>query len=245
MDNVIYHDLPFSADLIQKVYALFFDLLDSYPQMLLFVKTKREEVFNKTKKVVPSINNYIRCGKVVPFIDDGDTNLPYKPACIALASDLVIGFGISTAATESQFAGVPSFHFDLARTTNNQFARDGLGRVVFQTVESMREAIKRQLNPRTALSCETIDRFYKTLDPFRDGRAAERTGTYLKWLLDGFKVGLSRDAAMANAAEHYRSEWGCDKIISTAHADPQLKSHKEGLTAMAIDTDEERIQQCH
>src|SRR3989338_7781083 len=46
------------------------------------------------------------------------------------------------------------------------------------------------------------------LDPFRDGRAAERMGTYLTWLLEGFKGGLRRETVMADAAERYRAIWG-------------------------------------
>jgi hypothetical protein len=245
MDNSFYQDVAYSAETIQTVYKLFFDIIDSYPQVIFFVKTKRAEVFNKARKLVPAINNYIRHDKLVPFINDPDTNQPYKPACVALASDLVIGLGISSAATESQFAGVPSFHFDLASTANNQFARKGLGTVVFQSVKSMRKAIERQINRETALSFEKIDRCYNDLDPFRDGRAAERIGTYLKWLLDGFTAGLSSEAAMANAAERYCSEWGYDKIISTPHANLQLKSHEEGLTGITIDAYKQRIQRCH
>ena len=50
------------------------------------------------------------------------------------------------------------------------------------------------------------------LDPFRAGRAAERMGNYVDWLLDGFRAGLDRDSVMANAAERYCAAWGEDKI---------------------------------
>ena len=50
------------------------------------------------------------------------------------------------------------------------------------------------------------------LDPFRDGRAAERMGTYLTWLLEGFKAGLKRETVMADAAQRYAELWGADKI---------------------------------
>jgi hypothetical protein len=214
MDNNFYHDIAWSVETIQEIYELFFNIIDSHQRVILFVKTKRAEIFNKTRKVVPTIDNYIRCGKIVPFINDADTNRPYKPACVALASDLVIGLGINTAATESQFAGVPSFHFDLSKTENNQFAKNGLGTIVFQSVESMREAIIRQMSPETAIPYKIIDHCYHDLDPFRDGRAAERIGAYLKWLLDGFNAGFSRENAMIDAAERYCSEWGHDKIVS-------------------------------
>jgi hypothetical protein len=49
-------------------------------------------------------------------------------------------------------------------------------------------------------------------DSFRDGKAAQRIGTYLKWLLEGFKAGLARDTVMADAAERYCKIWGKDKV---------------------------------
>ena len=50
------------------------------------------------------------------------------------------------------------------------------------------------------------------LDPFRDGRATERLGTYIQWLIEGFNDGLKRDAAMAAATERHRALWGQDKM---------------------------------
>jgi hypothetical protein len=214
MDNVFSQDIPYSAETMKKAYGMFFDIIDAHENVVIFVKAKRDKYFNKTRRIVPAIDKHINRGKVVPFINDPNTNQPYKPASIALASDLVIGIGISTAATESQFAGVPSFHFDLSKTQNNQFAKDGLGTIVFQSVESMREAIEKQINPNTALPYEIIDHSYRDLDPFRDGWAAFRIGNYLSWLWDGFNAGLGRENALNNAAKRYSSAWGQDKIIS-------------------------------
>ena len=53
------------------------------------------------------------------------------------------------------------------------------------------------------------------LDPFRDGLAAYRMGTYLKWLVDGFDNGLDREVIMLNAASKYKKLWGKDKVISS------------------------------
>ena len=50
------------------------------------------------------------------------------------------------------------------------------------------------------------------MDPFRDGRAAERMGTYIQWLLEGFHRGDDRERVMAQAAERYAARWGRDKI---------------------------------
>jgi hypothetical protein len=52
------------------------------------------------------------------------------------------------------------------------------------------------------------------LDPFRDGKAAKRMGTYLHWLIQGFEEGLDRDTILADAAERYAKQWGSDKVLS-------------------------------
>ena len=214
MDNIFSQDVPYSGETMQKVYGLFFDIMDAHPQVILFVKTKRAEVFAAARNVVPALDDYVKNGKVIPFVNDPETDKPYKPACVAMASDLVIGLGISSAATESQFAGVPSFHFDPSRTENNQFVKKGLGTVVFQSTESMKAAIEKQLNPETALSSELIDRCYHDLDPFRDGQASRRMDAYVKWLWDGFNAGLNRERAIMDAADRYCGKWGHDKIVT-------------------------------
>jgi hypothetical protein len=73
------------------------------------------------------------------------------------------------------------------------------------------------------------------LDPFRDGRAAERMGNYVEWLLDGFRAGLDRDSVMANAAERYCAAWGNDKITQVNWEEPsrEISGNHGGLTATA------------
>ena len=82
----------------------------------------------------------------------------------------------------------------------------------------MRDAIEKQINSETALPFEKIDHYYNDLDPFRDGRAAERIGDYLRWLLDGFEAGRDREAALADAAERYCGKWGEDKVVTISGA---------------------------
>ena len=53
------------------------------------------------------------------------------------------------------------------------------------------------------------------LDPFRDGKAAQRMGNYLNWLIQGFDEGLGRNDVMENATEKYRKQWGNDKVLDS------------------------------
>ena len=37
-------------------------------------------------------------------------------------------------------------------------------------------------------------------------------GTFLHWLMEGFKSGKDKNMAMADAAEMYCEKWGYDKV---------------------------------
>jgi hypothetical protein len=50
------------------------------------------------------------------------------------------------------------------------------------------------------------------LDPYRDGRGGERIGTYMRWLLESFDKGKTREGAIGNANKLFAESWGADKI---------------------------------
>jgi hypothetical protein len=90
----------------------------------------------------------------------------------------------------------------------------GVGRVVFQSWPELWEAlcVGRKHGFQSGLG--DWSPMLNRLDPFRDGRAAERLGTYLDWLLSGLNNGLTREKTMADAAERYCHLWGHDKVRS-------------------------------
>jgi hypothetical protein len=141
----------------------------------------------------------------------------YPPCIAALSADVAIGAHLfaSTAGVESALAGVPTLLLDREGWQVSNLYNLGKGKVVFSDWDSLWKACDEHRNSKGSNNVfgdwsPLLDR----IDPFRDGRAAERIGTYLKWLLDGLKAGLSRDTAMADAAERYAQQWGDDKITS-------------------------------
>ncbi len=91
--------------------------------------------------------------------------------------------------------------------------RVGIGRVVFKDWPSLWKACCEQWTRPSGLpGFGDWSLVLDEMDPFRDGRAAERMGTYLQWLLEGFKAGLNRQTVMADAAERYTAVWGKDKV---------------------------------
>ena len=149
--------------------------------------------------------------------EKGRVQSAYPPAVAALASDITVHGHLcaGTAGVEAALAGAPTLLLDRegwSRGILNQLEK---GKVVFSDWDSLWQA------------CDEFwerDRDFKgfgdwssiidDLDPFRDGRAAERMGIYLDWIIQGFKGGLDREIILKNAADRYRDQWGQDKIVT-------------------------------
>lgn len=150
------------------------------------------------------------------FVFEGGTlHGSYPPAVAALASDVAIHGHLcaATAGFEAALAGVPTLLMDREGWPVSKLCRLGKRRVVFTEWQDVWAACQDHWNaPLGMPGFGDWSPMLNELDPFRDGRAAERMGTYLKWLLDGLQSGRPRDIVMADAAERYCKTWGQDKV---------------------------------
>lgn len=148
---------------------------------------------------------------------DGVLQGAVPPAQAALSADLAIHCSVSagTAAVEAALAGVPTVMVDEDGWTISPLYRMDKGRVIFNDLASLwytwhdHRRFKNGV-PGFADWSSLID----TLDPYRDGRAAQRMGNYLKWMIEGFEAGLPRETVLADAAGQYCDAWGSDKVTS-------------------------------
>jgi len=148
------------------------------------------------------------------FDDDALRGI-YTPAAAALAADVAVHSDLSatTAALEAALAGVPSLLLDRDGGSGSPLYRLKDHPVVFSNLEELWESCRLHWFNQTETPgfgdwSPMLDEF----DPFRDGRAAERMGTYLHWLIEGFRNGHHREEIMADAAQRYCDLWGNDKI---------------------------------
>jgi hypothetical protein len=139
----------------------------------------------------------------------------YPPAIAALSSDITIHGHLcaATAGVEAALAGVPTLLMDREGWPTSRLYELGRGKIVFNRWQDAWDACVEHWKSSNGIPGFgdwgiILDR----IDPFRDGRAAERIGTYLKWILDGFKAGLPRETVLADAAERYCKIWGKDKV---------------------------------
>jgi hypothetical protein len=139
----------------------------------------------------------------------------FPPVLAAMASDIAIQayFLAGTTALECALAGVPSLGVDYEGWKRSFRYQLGEGKVIFPNNENLWDVLIEHWNSKDGVpGLGDWSPLLDEMDPFRDGRAAERMGNYLHWLIQGFEQGLERNTIMAAAAERYCKQWGSDKI---------------------------------
>ena len=139
----------------------------------------------------------------------------HTPAEAALAADIAIHGHLyaASAGLDAALAGVRTLLLDREGWPVSPLYQLGVGQVVFTDWEGLWEAcLHYWASPSGSTAIGDWSPMLDHFDPFRDGRAAERIGTYVQWLLEGFRRGQNREQVMEQAAERYCDLWGRDKV---------------------------------
>ncbi|HEY2922164.1 MAG TPA: hypothetical protein VGK77_24550 [Candidatus Binatia bacterium] len=164
--------------------------------------------------VAKLLDRAIATGRCVLY-EGGTLHGSHPPALAALSADLAIHGHLcaATAGLESALAGTPTLLLDREGWHVSPLYELGVGKVAFTDWPSLWNRVLEHWNtPKGIPNFGDWSPMLDVLDPFRDGCAAERMGTYIQWLIEGFKNGLDRQTVMANAAERYSHIWGSGKI---------------------------------
>lgn len=148
--------------------------------------------------------------------EDGPLQGSTPPVQAALAADLTIHGSVAaaTAGVEAALAGARVVLLDDDGWSISPLNRLGRQRVIFDDWNSLWStwaAYRRE--PSNVNGFADWSPVLDDLDPFRDGRGAERMGVYLQWLVDGYNDGHSKSKVLAAAADRYKAIWGSDKVF--------------------------------
>lgn len=163
------------------------------------------------------------------LFEEGPVQGSFPPAAAALAADLMIHghLNAATAGLDAALAGVPTLLVDRFGWSTSPLYQLGVGRVVFTDWEQLWQACQEHWQrPGGIPGFGDWSSMLDHLDPFRDGRAAERMATYLGWLLEGFRAGRDRETVMADAADRYAAHWGQDKVVERINTRPGAPSRE-------------------
>ena len=142
-------------------------------------------------------------------------NIKPPPLLAGLAADVSIHGHLSagTAALECALQGLPTLLIDREGTPHSMLNVLPRDLVVFKTWPETIDALLEHFKaPNGIPGFGDWSQHIEVFDPFRDGKAAYRMGTYMQWLIEGFDKGFDRDKVMIDAAEKYTHLWGSDKV---------------------------------
>jgi hypothetical protein len=196
----------------QENYQFILEKVLSEPWFGVILKPKKPSTLKKRLGTVAEIlEQAIETKRCYIYDQDYVTT----PAEAAMASDIAIHDNLcaGTAGLESALAGVPTLMLDKYGWRRSRIYKLGEKKVVFQEWQPLWEALMEHWNGQTIPGfgdwLPIIDEF----DPFRDGKAASRMGTYLHWLIQGYEKGQEREVILADAADKYCRRWGHDKVV--------------------------------
>ncbi|MQF67075.1 hypothetical protein FIM07_01365 [SAR202 cluster bacterium AD-802-F09_MRT_200m] len=200
---------------MREDYTFLLEKVLAEPWFGLIIKPKKPTSLRERIGSVSELLEKAEATGRVFLFEDGGIQGWYPPAAAALAADLTIHEHLigATAGLESALAGAPTLLLDREAAQVESLYRLGVGRVVFTDWERLWEAcLQHWAGPEGFPELGDWSPILNEFDPFRDGRAAERMGTYIQWMLEGLRAGLDRETVMAEAAERYCAKWGEDTI---------------------------------
>ncbi len=198
----------------QKNYRFLLEKLLAEPQLGLVLKPKEPITLRRrlgeVSKLLMQAENTGRC-----FIFEGGVFQGiFPPAAAALAADVSIHDTLSsgTAGLESALAGTKTILLDYEGWPLSPLYKLG-PEVVFRDWESAWQACREYFqDPGNRPRFGDWSGMIHEIDPFHDGRAAERISWYLKELLEGLRRGDRPVDIMERTAENYAGRWGKDKV---------------------------------
>jgi len=200
---------------VQREYSFLLNKVIENPWLGLVIKPKSPHSLRaRLGPVAELLKRAEATGRCIVH-EGGVLQGSHTPAEAALAADLAIHGHMyaASAGIDAALSGVPTLLLDGEGWPVSPMYKLGNDRVIFNDWDSLWEACSTHWSTTGGIpGFGDWSPMLDEIDPFRDGRAAERMGTYLKWLIDDFKDGLDRDTAMTNAAERYCQAWGDDKI---------------------------------
>jgi hypothetical protein len=199
----------------QENYSFLLNKLLGEPWLGLVLKPKNPRSLRRRLGQVARLLQEAQATGRCYIYEGGPIQSPNSPTEAALEADLAIHGHLfaGTAGVEAALAGVPTLLLDREGWPVSPLYRLPKDKVVFTNwLDLWTACTEHWATEGGTAEFGDWSLLLDELDPFRDGRASERMGTYLGLLMEGFKAGLDRDTVMADAAGRYADQWGSDKV---------------------------------
>ena len=191
------------------LYLSFLEWVLAEPHVGVITKSKNPSIFQELPEIQGLMAEAEATGRWINLTDV----FGRLPSDASRAADISVGIGISTAASEAGAAGGRAIHCDLPAMRSHPFYQWGYEKVVFDNLDRMMTALKRYMaDPASEPGLGDFSSAMGQIDPFCDGKAGERIGSYIANLLQSFDSELNRDQAINKTNEDYALKWGQENV---------------------------------
>jgi hypothetical protein len=178
-DNITSYDLNNLPEDLGDTIDMLCGLLNQYDELTVIYKPKSGDM---------SAIEYVGREDIInPFVENsrfilitGERKYKNRPAEVGSGLDIVLGYPISSAATETMIAGVPSFHLNLRGGTADQhpWEKRDHNKFIFHSIEEAKEKLSEFIEDISLIPEPDID-IISSVNHFLDHRSKERMQSYI------------------------------------------------------------------
>jgi hypothetical protein len=207
-------------------YGFFLGRVIEDPRWGLLIKSKnRAEHLPWMLESLPELKNMYERALATGRAAMLDSQI--SPAEAAASADFAVGLDINSAVVVAALAGHRAIHLDYLNISTSPFSkwanfhRAGADRLVFNDPEKLWAKLNEFFDdPGSEPGLGVMDDdLLAEIDPFRDGRAGERIGDYIRWYLEASDKHIQRDQALELASRQYADKWGEHSVVKGLSAD--------------------------
>jgi len=215
-DNMYGDDFHFSKNMMTSFYEKFLEWLIEDREIGLIIKSKKSKILEGMTGIKSQLLSAKSTGRCI-VLDNVYGRLPSEAA---FAADMAVGIGISSALSEAVIAGCRGLYCDLTKSYSHPYYKWGYKKIVFDDINELMHMIRHvKDDPASLPHLGNFSDVLDSMDPFRDGCAGKRAGTYMRWFLEAIDNGERRASALRSANSRYSEKWGEDKVIDM-HSTP-------------------------
>ncbi len=195
-----------------KAYRAVLEYVKNHFEVGIIIKPKKEfaEAYLRSSPETSQLISILEVQGRLKILDSRK-----YPSEAGQSCDIVIGVvPDSTAGLECALAGVPMVVYDIYSMQSHPYYSWGYNKVIFDDINHLLSSIEANKGrPGSIKGFADWSPILDAVDPFRDGRANQRIGFYIKTIICKLEEGLSKDDSIKIANSVYMKEYGSDKVI--------------------------------
>ena len=208
-DNLTSSDHSNSSKDLRDIFLLLIKLLDKYKNITVIYKSKSGDMLEIYKsKTEGELEKYIQESRFV--ILNGERSYSNPASEISSEFDLVVGYPISSAATESMVAGVPCIHYNPFKTYQHYWEVKFIKKPIVYSIVELEREIELFLRFGETSICHWGD-LRRSVNFFDDNLATERMQFYIDKLCYSDIQTVKERVKYANSK--YIDKYGVDTIV--------------------------------